>query len=106
MRRRRTQTNEVGRCAVLLPALAELPEPLALLEVGASAGLNLLPDRYSYEYLHPDGAVHRVAGRAADPLARPLLAALRRLRSRAAARDGADRGVARRAGPGSGRRLR
>ncbi len=47
---RRTQTNEVGRCAVLLPALARLPEPLALIEVGASAGLVLLLDRYSYDF--------------------------------------------------------
>ncbi|HEX6357947.1 DUF2332 domain-containing protein [Actinophytocola sp.] len=47
---RRTQTNEPGRCAVLLPLLAALPQPLALLEVGASAGLCLYPDRYSYRY--------------------------------------------------------
>lgn len=47
---RATQTNEAGRCAVLLPFLAALPQPLALLEVGASAGLCLLPDRYSYRY--------------------------------------------------------
>ena len=37
---RRTQTNEPARCAVLLPALAQLPQPLALIEAGASAGLN------------------------------------------------------------------
>lgn len=47
---RATQTNEAGRCAVLLPVLAALPQPLALLEVGASAGLCLYPDRYAYRY--------------------------------------------------------
>jgi hypothetical protein len=47
---RRTQTNEPGRCAALLPALARLGQPLALIEVGASAGLCLLPDRYGYDY--------------------------------------------------------
>jgi hypothetical protein len=48
MRTRRTQTNEVGRCAVLLPALPA--GPLALVEVGASAGLCLLLDRFLYDY--------------------------------------------------------
>jgi hypothetical protein len=47
---RRTQTNEPARCATLLPLLALLPQPLALLEVGASAGLCLLPDKYTYDY--------------------------------------------------------
>ncbi|MEY8039719.1 DUF2332 domain-containing protein [Saccharopolyspora cebuensis] len=65
LRARRTQTNEPARCATLLPALAGLPEPLALLEVGASAGLTLLPDHYSYDY-----AGHALAG---DPGA-PTLA--------------------------------
>jgi len=46
----RTQTNEAGRCATLLPVLARLPQPLALIEAGASAGLCLLPDRYGYDY--------------------------------------------------------
>jgi len=50
LRSRATQTNEAGRCAVLLPVLAALPQPLALLEVGASAGLCLYPDRYAYRY--------------------------------------------------------
>lgn len=63
-RQRMTQTNEPRRCAALLPALAALQgpvgerKPLALLEIGASAGLCLYPDRYSYRYgagewLHP-----------------------------------------------------
>ena len=65
MLQRRTQTNEPARCATLLPALALLPGPLALIEVGASAGLTLLVDRYSYDY-----AGHRVTG--IDPRA-PVL---------------------------------
>ncbi len=48
MRQRRTQTNEVGRCAVLLPAMPS--GPLALVEVGASAGLCLLLDKYHYNF--------------------------------------------------------
>src|SRR5215472_9951168 len=50
MRLRTTQTNEPGRCAVLLPVLACLLQPLAIFEVGASAGLCLLSDRYGYDY--------------------------------------------------------
>lgn len=52
---RATQTNEAGRCAVLLPVLSRLAGPLALIEVGASAGLCLYPDRYSYRYRSPAG---------------------------------------------------
>ena len=55
MMARTTQTNEPARCATLLPLLARLRPPLALLEVGAAAGLCLLPDAYAYDY---DG--HRV----------------------------------------------
>ncbi|MBV9835710.1 MAG: DUF2332 domain-containing protein [Alphaproteobacteria bacterium] len=47
---RSTQTNEPARCAVLLPILSRLPQPIALIEVGASAGLCLLPDFYGYDY--------------------------------------------------------
>lgn len=46
------QTNEVARCAVLLGGFLEIARqtgrPLALLEIGASAGLNLHWDRYGY----------------------------------------------------------
>ena len=47
---RRTQTNEMARCATLLPALAMIGGPIALIEVGASAGLNLLYDAWRYHY--------------------------------------------------------
>ena len=50
VRSRSTQTNEPGRCAALLPLLGRIDSPIALLEVGSSAGLCLYPDRYSYDY--------------------------------------------------------
>lgn len=50
MRTRLTQTNEPRRSATLLPFLSSIEGPLALLEVGASAGLCLYPDRWQYRY--------------------------------------------------------
>lgn len=51
---RLVQTNEVRRCCYLLPAVmlaARLAgQPIALIEPGASAGLNLALDHYSYDY--------------------------------------------------------
>lgn len=75
MRRRSTQTNEPARCATLLPLLARLPQPLALIEVGASAGLCLLPDRYGYDYGHaafPGEPMFHCAVNAITPLPRSL----------------------------------
>jgi Uncharacterized protein conserved in bacteria (DUF2332) len=42
MHARRTQTNEVARCATRLPALASLPSLLAIVEVGARACCRVL----------------------------------------------------------------
>jgi hypothetical protein len=61
---RNTQTNEVGRCTALLPGLALIAagyphgQPFHLLDLGTSAGLNLLFDSYRYTYRQrSDGAV-------------------------------------------------
>ena len=58
LRSQATQTNEIGRCAVLWPALQALVQrtgkqcavDLALFDFGCSAGLNLGVDRYRYDY--------------------------------------------------------
>lgn len=52
VRTRSTQTNETNRCASLWPCFAAAADgrPIALIEVGASRGLNLNCDRYAYDY--------------------------------------------------------
>ena len=61
------QTNEVARSAALMAGLVVLATrhnlPFALYELGASGGLNLLPDRYGIKlgdgsYGDPDSRVH------------------------------------------------
>ncbi len=52
---RLVQTNEVGRCAYMMPAFSLIASenpgiPLSLVDIGTSAGLHLLWDRYFYEY--------------------------------------------------------
>jgi hypothetical protein len=66
---RNTQTNEVGRCAALLPAFSVIAagypdgQPLSLLDLGTSAGLNLLFDSYAYTYRARADGTTRQAGR-------------------------------------------
>ena len=57
---RRVQTNVVQRCSCLVPAFATvaaalLNRPLALIEIGSSAGLNLHWDRFRYLFRLPSG---------------------------------------------------
>jgi hypothetical protein len=83
---RRVQTNEIARCALFLPAFELIARrveraPLAMIEVGSSAGLNLNWDRYGYVYgngtLYGDPASPivlrcEVRGEHLPPLAAPL----------------------------------
>lgn len=70
---RLTQTNVIQRCTYLLPAFATVFErggrrPLALIEIGPSAGLNMQWSRFRYAYR--DGPDGRVCVRWGDPAAR------------------------------------
>jgi hypothetical protein len=86
---RLVQTNEVRRCACLLPAFALAERaaggrPLALVEVGASAGLNLLWDRYAFDYGAPGqlgdpASPVRITCAVRGPHAPPLPAAMPRV---------------------------
>jgi hypothetical protein len=64
---RHIQTNDCGRSALIGPGLtwvaSRLSAPLALVDVGASAGLNLLCDRYRIDY-----GPHGVTGPADSPV--------------------------------------
>jgi hypothetical protein len=64
---RQVQTNEVRRCAYLMPVIMLVGSlagrPLALIEAGASAGLNLALDQYGYDY-----GVGTVLGSVAAPV--------------------------------------
>lgn len=70
VRNRSVQTNEVGRCALLLPAFEivsrRAERPLAIIEIGCSAGLNLRFDDYRVDYTGPSG--HVSAGRLDSPV--------------------------------------
>ncbi len=72
---RSTQTNEVGRCTALLPGLCHIAarygwrEPLSLLDLGTSAGLNLLFDDYSYIYRAAENGAVLTAGASGSAVA-------------------------------------
>lgn len=88
---RLVQTNEPARGGYLYPALLTAQRlgggrPLALIEVGCSAGLTLVPDRYAYDYgtgvLHGDPTSPLVLncalrGELIPPLTGPLSVAWR-----------------------------
>ncbi len=72
---RTTQTNEVGRCTALLPGLCHIASlyrwevPISLLDLGTSAGLNLLFDDYAYTYRAAEGGASITAGTAGSGVA-------------------------------------
>jgi hypothetical protein len=85
------QTNEVQRCWMLLPCFLEVArrtgaEAFAFVELGPSAGLNLVWDRYRYHYANGSwgdpGSALELAGEERRPVPGELLALAPRVRSR------------------------
>lgn len=78
-RTRHTQTNEVRRCAALLPAIWETSaREFHLIDVGTSAGLNLFIDEYHYrwdgvEWGPPSTVTLESAVRGRPPTPRPIV---------------------------------
>lgn len=56
------QTNEVRRCSYLFPIFTyiyeQVKQPLALIEIGTSAGFQLLWDKYSYSYTNTSNVIY------------------------------------------------
>jgi len=92
VRSRAIQTNEVLRCACYMPAVALAPAALGtaelgLVDVGSSAGLGMLLDRYAYDYgaagsAGPAGAPVRLRCEVRGDVAVPLDAAPPRIAHR------------------------
>lgn len=71
LKEKMVQTNEVRRCSYLYPSFSYayniVKKPLALIEIGTSAGFQLLWDKYSYSYHsdehfgNPDSNVHIIS---------------------------------------------
>ena len=91
VRRTNVQTNEVQRSWMLLPCFLEIArrtgaQTFDLIELGPSAGFNLLWDEYRYRYTEGvwglDDAVLELAGKERRPVPAELLRRRPRVRSR------------------------
>lgn len=72
------QTNEVGRSAAIIAGCLEIAArtqlPLGLFEIGSSAGLNLIADRYAYQFGAVRWAPDRTSGGPTKKLEGPTIA--------------------------------
>jgi hypothetical protein len=89
------QTNEVRRSWLLLPCFLEIArrtgvETLDLVELGPSAGLNLVWDRYRYDYERGSWGDEQAAVVLSGEERRPVPERLLRLRPRVRGRHGVD----------------